>query len=48
MFQLIESTIMTHTVYTTQEKLDLVNKAFKVKYEELTEICLQIQARKLC
>jgi chromosome segregation ATPase len=26
-------------IETAQEKLDLVNKAFKVKYEELTEAC---------
>jgi hypothetical protein len=34
-------------IHTAQEKLTLVNQAFKVKYQELSEICLQIRARKL-
>jgi hypothetical protein len=35
-------------IETAQEKLNLVNKTFNVKYEELKEICLKIQATKLC
>jgi uncharacterized protein YfkK (UPF0435 family) len=43
-----ELNALHNEIETAQEKLNLVNKAFKIKYEELTEICLQIQARKLC
>jgi hypothetical protein len=35
-------------IEAAQEKLNLVNKTFNVKYEELKEICLKIQATKLC
>jgi hypothetical protein len=34
---------LDNEIETAQEKLDLVNKAFKMKYEELTEIYLKIE-----
>jgi hypothetical protein len=34
---------LQNEIEAAQERLDLVNKAFKVKYEELTEVCSQAQ-----